>query len=72
MLNWHASSSTSRVRFCNDEGEVIFEIPRFVKQEEEERTEALWLLLAQASGEWSDQDLREMEETLPLPSEVGM
>lgn len=70
MLNWHTCSSPGPVRFCNESGEVILEIPRLPR--EEERTEALWFLLAQASGEWSDEELVEMEKTLPLPSEVGM
>lgn len=71
MLNWHASSGPSPVRFCNDKGEMALEIPR-LPREGEQRTEALWFLLAQASGEWTDEELREMEETLPLPADVGL
>lgn len=71
MLNWHASSSPGPVKFCNDKGEMTLEIPR-LPREGEQRTEALWFLLAQASGEWTDEELREMEETLPLPADVGL
>lgn len=70
MLAWHASSSfsPSPVRFCNDRGEVMLEIPRLLRGEE--GTEALWFLLAQASGEWKAEDLRETE-TLPLAATSG-
>lgn len=36
------------------------------------RTESLWFLLAQASGGWADEELREEEKKLPLPRDVGL
>lgn len=70
-LNWH---DPGPMRFVSDRGEVMLELPPCPPEweEGEKRTESLWFLLAQASGEWTDEELREMEETLPLPADVGL
>lgn len=70
-LNWHLPCP---IRFVSDSGEVVRELPPYPPEwkEGKKRTESLWFLLAQASGEWTDEELREKEETLPSPEDFGL
>lgn len=70
-LNWHVPDN---IRFCNDQGEVMLELPRFPAGVTgvRERTESLWFVLAKASGEWTDEELREEEKKLPSARDVGL
>lgn len=70
-LNWHLPCP---IRFVSDSGEVVRELPPYPPEwkEGKKRTESLWFLLAQASGEWTDEQLREKEETLPSPEDFGL
>lgn len=71
-LNWH---DPTPFRFVTDEGKVALELPPFPedwKKGPGERTESLWFVLAKASGDMTDEELREKEKTLPLPRDVGL
>lgn len=71
-LNWHPFS-TSPYRLRDHRGEVMLDLnPSTPEWEEgEERIESLWFLLAQASGEWTELELRDKENTLPLAEDVS-
>lgn len=69
-LNWHGPSSL--LRFVSDDGKEMHEIPTWPIDGKKERIESLWFLLAQASGQWTDEELREKEKKLPFPEDVGL